>query len=319
MKLDFTSLSGKILLAPMAGLTDRAYREIARGFGIALSYTEMISAKAICHGNKQTMEMLKIGEEEGPVALQLFGSEASSMKKASEIASDTAAVAIDINMGCPTPKIVKNGDGAALMKDLEQAKRIISAVLEGSFLPVTVKMRTGWDKEHKNAVELAKIAESLGVSAVAVHGRTREEFYAPPADWETIRAVKSAVKIPVIGNGDVTSPALAGELVQKTGCDLVMIGRAAWGNPFMLRDAQNFLDEKPVLSPPDLKELIQTAGLHLEKLAKYRGEKTAVLEFRKHMAKYLKGMKHGARLKNEANAITTLRGMDFFLRSLAGD
>lgn len=300
------TLENNVILAPMAGVTDLPFRLLCKEQGAGLLCMEMVSAKAIHYKNKNTEELMAIRPEEMPVSLQLFGSEPDLMAEVAKQIEERPFAILDINMGCPVPKVVNNGEGSALMKDPKRVEKIITKVSRAIQKPVTVKIRKGFDDDHVNAVEIARIAESAGAAAVAVHGRTRQQYYSGTADWEIIARVKEAVKIPVIGNGDVTSPQKAVELLRQTGCDGVMIGRGAQGNPWIFRQITEYLEsghipEKP--SPAEVKRVIQEhARLQLE----IKGEYTGVREMRKHMAWYTAGYPHSARFRRMINSMETM-------------
>ena len=288
--VDFVA-KAPVVLAPMAGVTDSSYRLIAKEMGCALVYTEMISDMALLYGNERTERMLRISNGERPIAVQLFGSDPKTMACAAKLAEELASPEIiDINMGCPTLKIVKNGEGAALMRNVPLARDIVQSVVSAVSVPVTVKMRTGWNRELANAVELAQAVEAAGASAVSVHGRTRDQFYSGKADWNVIKNVKVAVSIPVIGNGDIRSPYDARRMLVETGCHMVMIGRAALGNPWLVRDVVTFLNTGTQAPPPTYEERMTLALRHLEMLIQLEGEKRAVLKMRKHAAWYVRGL-----------------------------
>lgn len=301
MKVGNVELESNILLAPMAGVTDKAFRMIVKPFGPALMYTEMVSGKGLFYKSKKTADLLTADESEKPVAVQIFGHDADIMAEIANSALEYGAAVIDINMGCPAPKIVNNGDGCALMKSPETAAKVISAVCRAVDVPVTVKFRAGWDDKSINAVEFAKIAEQSGASAVTVHGRTREQFYSGTADLDIIKAVKAAVKIPVIGNGDIIDGGSAAHMLEYTGCDGIMVGRAAEGNPWIFKEISAYLKDGTVLPPPDLDERREVALKHLGLLVEFKGEHRGVLEGRKHMAWYFKGVSGGAVLRTALN------------------
>ena len=301
MKIGKVELESNILLAPMAGVTDKAFRMIVKPFGPALMYTEMVSGKGLFYKSKKTADLLTADESEKPVAVQIFGHDADIMAEIANSALEYGAAVIDINMGCPAPKIVNNGDGCALMKSPETAAKVISAVCRAVDVPVTVKFRAGWDDKSINAVEFAKVAEQRGASAVTVHGRTREQFYSGTADLDIIKAVKAAVKIPVIGNGDIIDGGSAAHMLEYTCCDGIMVGRAAEGNPWIFKEISAYLKDGTVLPPPDLDERREVALKHLGLLVEFKGEHRGVLEGRKHMAWYFKGVSGGAVLRTALN------------------
>ena len=301
MKIGKVELESNILLAPMAGVTDKAFRMIVKPFGPALMYTEMVSGKGLFYKSKKTADLLTADESEKPVAVQIFGHDADIMAEIANSALEYGAAVIDINMGCPAPKIVNNGDGCALMKSPETAAKVISAVCRAVDVPVTVKFRAGWDDKSINAVEFAKIAEQSGASAVTVHGRTREQFYSGTADLDIIKAVKAAVKIPVIGNGDINDGGSAAHMLEYTGCDGIMVGRAAEGNPWIFKEISAYLKDGTVLPSPDIDERREVALKHLGLLVEFKGEHRGVLEGRKHMAWYFKGVSGGAVLRTALN------------------
>lgn len=301
MKIGKVELESNILLAPMAGVTDKSFRMIVKPFGPALMYTEMVSGKGLFYKSKKTADLLTADESEKPVAVQIFGHDADIMAEIANSALEYGAAVIDINMGCPAPKIVNNGDGCALMKSPETAAKVISAVCRAVDVPVTVKFRAGWDDKSINAVEFAKVAEQSGASAVTVHGRTREQFYSGTADLDIIKAVKAAVKIPVIGNGDIIDGGSAAHMLEYTGCNGIMVGRAAEGNPWIFKEISAYLKDGTVLPLPDLDERREVALKHLGLLVEFKGEHRGVLEGRKHMAWYFKGVSGGAVLRTALN------------------
>ncbi|MCC0784074.1 tRNA dihydrouridine synthase DusB [Clostridioides sp. ES-S-0108-01] len=303
MKIGNLELKDKVFLSPMAGVTDLPFRLICKEQGCGLLYTEMINGKALCYNDENTKKMLKIEEEEHPVAVQIFGSEPDFMGRAAEIMNDYSNEILDINMGCPAPKVVKNGDGSALMKNPKLAEKVLKAVVKNSKKPVTLKIRKGWDDNSVNAVEIAKIAEACGISALAIHGRTREQFYTGKADWDIIAEIKKNLNIPVIGNGDVFTIEDSINMLDKTGCDAIMIGRGAQGNPWIFKRINHYMNTGEILPEPTLNEKISTAIKHLKLAVEEHGEYVAVREMRKHIAWYLKGLRNSARLRDEINKI----------------
>ena len=307
MKIGSVELSGRCLLAPMAGVTDYAFRRICRENGAALTTTEMISAKALVYGDVKTKTLLYIPEDEHPSAVQIFGHEPDVMAEAAQLAlAYSGADILDINMGCPVGKIVRSGDGSALMQDLPLAEKILTAVCGKVKAPVTVKFRKGFDNGHVKAVEFARMAEGAGVSAIAVHGRTRTQMYAGRADWDIIREVKKAVGIPVAANGDVFSAEDAVHILRYTGADFVMIGRGSFGNPWIFDAANALLEERELPPEPALAEKMDTAVRQIELLALQRGEHSACLEARHQMAWYLHGVAHASYFRQRMAQINTL-------------
>lgn len=299
-----------VILAPMAGITDLAFRLLCKEQGCDVVVTEMISAKALYYGNKNTIPLLQIEEEEKPVGVQIFGSEPELMGQMAHKIEDRGFAYIDINMGCPVPKIVNNKEGSALMLQPELAGKIVKEVKAAVSLPVTVKIRLGFDEDHKNAVEFARILEENGVDALAVHGRTREQFYSGKADWETIRQVKEAVSVPVIANGDIFSGEDALAIRAATGCDGIMVGRGCKGNPWLFREIKAALAGQPIPKRPGVDEVTAMLLRHAALCVKYKEEYTGIREMRKHAGWYTAGMRGATKLRDAVNHVTTLSQLE---------
>lgn len=316
LKIGDVSLKNNLILAPMAGVTDLPFRLLCKEQGAGLLCMEMVSAKAIYFNNKNTEELLTIDDREPPVSLQLFGSDPDIISEMAKKIENRPFSILDINMGCPVPKVAGNGEGSALMKNPKLVEEIVSKTAKAIKKPVTVKIRKGFDDEHINAVEIARIAESAGAAAVAVHGRTREQYYSGKADWDIIRQVKEAVKIPVIGNGDVTSPEAARQLMETTGCDGIMIGRGAQGNPWIFRQILHWMETGEEESKPDLEEVKAMILRHARMLVEYKGAYTGIREMRKHVAWYTAGYPNSAKLRARVNEIESLEALEHLIQGI---
>ena len=316
LKIGNVSLKNNLILAPMAGVTDLPFRLLCKEQGAGLLCMEMVSAKAIYFNNKNTEELLTIDDREPPVSLQLFGSDPDIISEMAKKIENRPFSILDINMGCPVPKVAGNGEGSALMKNPKLVEEIVSKTAKAIKKPVTVKIRKGVDDEHINAVEIARIAESAGAAAVAVHGRTREQYYSGKADWDIIRQVKEAVKIPVIGNGDVTSPEAARQLMETTGCDGIMIGRGAQGNPWIFRQILHWMETGEEEPKPDLEEVKAMILRHAKMLVEYKGVYTGIREMRKHVAWYTAGYPNSAKLRARVNEIESLEALEHLIQGL---
>lgn len=292
------SIKRTAALAPMASVADKAYRYMCKKYGASLVVGEMASAKGLCYSDRKTAELLSVTAAEFPMAIQLFGSEPEFMAKACKIAEQYEPQFIDINMGCPVPKVVSTGAGSALMKAPQLAADIVKACVDATAIPITVKIRKGFDDSCINAVELAQMLEQAGASAITVHGRTRKQMYQPPVDIDIIRQVKQAVTIPVIGNGDITTPETAKQMYEKTGCDLIMVGRGSYGRPWIFEEIETYLETNTRLPEKSLDEKMEIMLEHISLICQFKGEKIAMREARKHAAWYLKGIPHAAKFRN---------------------
>lgn len=306
MKIGNTELKGYAALAPMAGVTDRAFREICLEYGAAFVVSEMVSSKGLTMKDRKSDSLMVLGEKEVPAAVQIFGCEPSVMAEAAKKAEQTGCKWIDINMGCPAPKVAGHGGGSALMKEPELAGEITNAVVNAVSVPVTCKIRTGWDENSLNAVEMAQILEKSGASALTIHGRTRKQMYAPPVNLDMIKAVKSALSIPVIGNGDVTDFESARKMYEYTGCDFVMIGRGALGRPYVFKQINDYFEKGIITPPPSVEERMEIMLRHIERLCEYKGEYIGIREARKHAGWYIKGMRGAAAFRRDIGGLESI-------------
>lgn len=306
MKIGNFEINGYAALAPMAGVADRAFRELCIDFGAAYVVSEMVSSKGLTMHDRKSDSLMTLGEKEKPAAVQIFGCDPETMAEAAKKAEQTGCCAIDINMGCPAPKIAGNGGGSALMKDPELAARITEKCVAAVEIPVTVKIRTGWDDENLNAVEMAKMLENAGASALTIHGRTRKQMYAPPVNIDMIKQVKQALSIPVIGNGDITDIYSAKQMYDETGCDFIMVGRGALGVPWLFSQINAYLENGIILPEPEIEERMNVMIKHIQKLCEYKGDYVGMREARKHAAWYIKGIRGAASLRQEIGSLETI-------------
>ncbi len=309
MRIGTVEIKGRAALAPMAGVADRAFRKLCVEFGAAYVVGEMVSGKGLCFADRKSDELLELDEAERPAAVQLFGDDPAVMARAAELAMRHHPDVIDINMGCPAPKVAGNHCGSALMREPELCRRIVAAVAGAVPVPATAKIRKGYSAAEANAVEVAQAVEAGGAAAVTVHGRTREQMYAPPVDWDIIRAVKKAVSIPVIGNGDVDSPQAAAALYEHTGCDLIMVGRGALGAPWIFSRIEAYLTHGTLLPDPPVSMRMETLLRQITEAARLKGERVALREARKHAAWYMRGLRGAAGFRSEAGKIETLEDL----------
>ncbi len=313
LRIGNVELENNLILAPMAGVTDQPFRKLCREQGCGLLYTEMVSAKAILYHNRNTQKLLEVDPAERPIAVQLFGSDPEIVSEMAAQISEGPYDIIDFNMGCPVPKVVNNGEGSALMKNPRLAEQILSALVRKVKKPVTVKIRKGFDEYQANAAEIARIAEYCGVAAVAVHGRTRQQFYSGKADWDIIRQVKEAVRIPVIGNGDIFTPEHAAQMLKETGCDGLMLARGAQGNPWLFARIQHYLLTGEMLPGPDRREISRMILRHARMQTEWKGELLGMKEMRKHIAWYTAGLPHSATVRRMCNTIESLADLEELL------
>ena len=311
MTLDFLKCEGRVALAPMAGISDRAFRELCVGYGACYSVTEMVSAKGLSLNDKKSKELLLITDSERPCGAQIFGNDPKTMAIAAEKTLEFAPQFIDINMGCPAPKVAASGGGALLMKNPVLAEEIVKTVVAATSLPVTVKMRAGWDDNTINAVELAQRCENAGAAAITVHGRTKVQMYSPPVNTDIIKEVKKAVKVPVIGNGDVTDGKSAAKMLEETNCDLVMVGRGALGRPWVFKQINAYLEHERILPEPPVIERMLIMLKHIEKLCEYKGERVGIREARKHAAWYTKGLRGAAEYRAKMSSIESMDDLKY--------
>lgn len=310
MRIGNVEISGNAALAPMAGVADRAFREICTDFGASYVVTEMVSSKGISYNSEKSAQLMVVENSPCPAAVQLFGDEPDTLAYAAKFAMKYSPDIIDINMGCPAPKISGNGSGSALMKNPKLCGEIVAAVKNAVYIPVTVKIRKGWDKDSVNALEVAKYCEDNGADALTIHGRTREQFYSGKADWDIIAEVKSALSIPVIGNGDIIDAKSAAAMYEQTNCDYIMVGRGSLGNPWIFRQINAWFDRDTFIVPPSIDERLSVMYRHIKLACKYKGERVGIREARKHIAWYLKGFHGAAAFRGEAGRVNTLEDVE---------